>query len=419
MKKIDFKINASENIAITENLFNYKRWFNGMKKFSSIKTLPPVAQEEPLNFYFYTSVAFEDWNWENSIEKGIGGSETSIVEMSWRLARRGHNVTVYAPIPKDSPHEWRGTKWYRFEEATFKEPGIWVIYRVPEAADSFPKDRIDHQYWLLWQDWDYPTLTKKRAEAFNLHITLCKAHGKYMLDRYPFVAGRQWLSSNGVKVDLLEEIEKENIVRNPKKIMYASSPDRGMKYALQVFKKAREFVPDIELHMFYGFDNLDKLIKDQPDSPLAKSKAEIMELLKQPNVNFHGRISQPELYRQWLSTGIWIYITNFFETSNITGMEAQGMGAVPVFSPIFAQKENIRNGIGIEGPAEEPLTIARAAAEVVRLALQPELQDQIREDMVPWARKRFNWEVFVTQWILEAQGKRGEFEKHYEFPTQL
>lgn len=374
-----------------------------------------------MDFYFYTNIAFEPWNWENSIKKGIGGSETSIVEMSWRLAARGHRVTVYAPIPKNSPHEWRGTKWLRYEKAEFKEKGVWILYRCPEIVDKFLPRRKSQKLWLLWQDWDYPTLTKIRAKHVDLHITLCKSHGRYILDRYPYISKKQiWLSSNGVKIDLMEEVEKLNVIkRNPKKMMYASSPDRGMKYALQIFKKARAFVPDLELHTFYGFNNLNKLIKGRPDSPLAKSKNEIMELIKQPNVYFHGRVSQPELYKHWLSSGIWCYITNFFETSNITGMEAQAMGAIPVFSPIYAQGENIKNGIGIEGNAEEPLTIARAAAEVVRIASQPQLQDQIRETMIPWARDRFDWENFVEAWICEAENRRKDYESKYDFPSQL
>jgi glycosyltransferase involved in cell wall biosynthesis len=141
--------------------------------------------------------------------------------------------------------------------------------------------------------------------------------------------------------------------------------------------------------------------------------------LDQPGVTFHGRVGQRELYKEWLKSGIYIYETNFFETSNIASQEAQAMGAVPVFSPIFAQKENIKHGIAVEGNANDPLTHARFAAELVKLATQPELQELIRKPMMAWARKRFDWENFVTQWELEAEGKREEFEKLYDFPVQL
>src|SRR3990167_1047237 len=51
-----------------------------------------------MDFYFYSPVAFEKWDFRNSIETGIGGSETSHVEMAWRLARRGHKAVTHPPI---------------------------------------------------------------------------------------------------------------------------------------------------------------------------------------------------------------------------------------------------------------------------------------------------------------------------------
>ena len=41
---VGLEIKAEERITLTENLFNFKRWFNGMKKFSSIKTQPPLTK---------------------------------------------------------------------------------------------------------------------------------------------------------------------------------------------------------------------------------------------------------------------------------------------------------------------------------------------------------------------------------------
>jgi glycosyltransferase involved in cell wall biosynthesis len=374
-----------------------------------------------VRFIFYTNISFEPWDYDNSVKKGIGGAETSIVEMAWRLARLGQEVIVYAPIKKTTKRKWRGTTWIHFKKANFKLKGQWILYRCPEIVDKFLPRRKGQKIWLLWQDWDYPTLTPKRLRGVDKHITLCKAHGQYMLDRYKSLGkNRLWLSSNGIKRDLIEEIEKEKIRRNPRRIMYASSPDRGLKQALLVFKKAKEYVPDLQFYAFYGFNNLNKLIKGLPEThPMVKNVNEIKVLLKQKGVHFGGRIPQQQLMREWFKSGIYLYITDFFETSHISGMEAQACGAVPVFSPIYAQAENIQHGVGISGKSSEPLTIARAAAEVVRIAIQPQLQKQIRDTMIPWARDRFNWDVFVVQWIAEAYDKRKGFESKFPFPEQL
>lgn len=369
-----------------------------------------------MKFYFFTNISFEDWDYNNAVKQGIGGSETSIVEMSWRLAARGHDVTVYAPIKKTTKPVWRGVKYKRFEKATFKENGVWILYRCPEMIDKC-KQTKSRQVWHLWQDWDYPQMNKERIHSAK-HITLCKAHARYMIDRYPGI--KPWITSNGIKLDLIAEIDKAFVrpQRDRYRVMYASSPDRGLKYALQVIKKAREYEPRINFHAFYGFNNLDKLIKGQPNSPMAKDKDEILELLKQENVYFHGRINQKQLMGEWFKSSVYLYITNFFETSHISGMEAQACGAIPLFSPIFAQAENLRYGVAVEGRAQDPLTIARAAGELVKLMALPEEQEKIRAEMIPWARERFDWDVFVKQWILEAKGARNTFEGMYSFPEQ-
>lgn len=370
-----------------------------------------------MDFYLYSPICFEKWDFRSSVKTGIGGSETSHVEMAWRLAKRGHKVVTYTDIPDDCPEDWRGTKWYSLEKATFKEPGIWIIYRDPSTIDKFPpiKERKDQTVWLLMQDWDYPNWSKKRLENADSIIAMCKWHARHTVERYSIIKEKIWLNSNGLKVDLIEKTEKKNIFRNPKKIIYASSPDRGLKPALISFKKAREYIGDLELHIFYGFNNIDKLIVKNPKSYFVSLKKELLKLMKQEGVYFHGRVTQDELYEQWFSSGIWIYETNFPETSCISCMEAQAMGAIPIFSPVWAQGENIKYGIAIPGHPDDSLTHARFASEVVRLAMNPKLQETIRAEMMPWARQRYDWEKMVDLW--EAKVSNSKYS--HEYPEEM
>lgn len=123
--------------------------------------------------------------------------------------------------------------------------------------------------------------------------------------------------------------------------------------------------------------------------------------------------------REWFKSSVYLYITNFFETSHISGMEAQACGAIPVFSPIFAQAENLKWGMGVQGDAKDPLTIAKAAGDLVKLMANQDWQAEIRPQMMEWARERFDWDNFVWQWECEAWGDRTMYELAYDFPSQL
>jgi glycosyltransferase involved in cell wall biosynthesis len=362
-----------------------------------------------MRWNFFAPIHFERWSWENSITTGIGGSETSQVEMVWRLARRGHEVTSYAPIPDDCPGEWRGTSWRRFEDCRFEEPGLWILYRCPDAIERFDLTRTDQRRWLMMQDWDY-SWKPEYMEHIERVMVLSQAHAKWLVEQRPFLADKMLVTGNGVKLDLIEQIEAEEGLpyRNPHRLMFASSPDRGLLPLLKVFRHVRELIPDLELHVFYGLNNIQKFVDLEQTSPLGRrwrTKAEEIARAVDhtPGVTWHGRVSQNQLYREWLQTGLMAYVSNFWETGYITGQEAQCLGAIPIVNNTWAQGEVCRHGVHIQGDAEgDRLVQARFGGAIARLALQPELQELIRAEMVPEARKRCDWKNYVDQWIEEA-----------------
>jgi glycosyltransferase involved in cell wall biosynthesis len=361
-------------------------------------------------FRFYSEPTFEKWNWTNPDTQGIGGSETSHIEMCRRLAERGHKVYSYAPMYEPIAHGPAGVLWQHSETCKFWEPtDVWVIYRYPQAVDLIPHGA---NIWLICQDVDYPkTLTFERAKRFSRIVALCQAHADFLKKKYPPVADRVCVSSNGIKREIIEEVATNPPVRNPRRLIYASSPDRGMEYLLDIFPRAKEIVPDLELHLYYGFDNIEKLeAKYGPDHFISRNAMRLRDMMNQPGVVMHGRTAQPDLIREWFKSGIWCHPSEFTETSCITSMDAQACGAIPITTPTWAVGENVKHGIFIEGNIKSDLTHARYALQLASLALQPEEQDKIRAEMMTWARKQFDWERVVDQWAnwawLDSQAGR-------------
>lgn len=370
-----------------------------------------------MRFNFYSPVHFEKWDWRNSVERGIGGSETCHVEMAWRLARRGHEVYSYAPLPRDTRDgaRWRGTTWARLERWDPDAPGIHVIFRNAECLDRMDK-RTDQQIWLVCQDEVPIGLNEERAAKIDKVLAYCQWHGRHMTRHLgKLVRDKIVVTSNGLKTDLLRQVEARCVPgRDPYRLMFASSPDRGLVQLLQIFRRAREFEPKLNLHIFYGVDNIKKLLKFNPR--FGRYRGFLDELkagLDQPNVTWHGRVSQVELYREWLKTGLWVYPTNFTETSCITCMEAQALGAVPIFSPRAALAENVIGGVPIEGDPADDSTGAtvrdRFVNEIVRLTWHPVIQEDHRRQIIGPARARFAWDRQVDQWEGWLYGWAGRF----------
>lgn len=350
---------------------------------------------------FLAPVHFEKWDYR-ALDRGIGGSETSIIETSWRLARRGYDVKVYAPIDDGCDNEWRNTIWLPLEELDATEDAIWIIARTTTPLEN---NDFYGEVWIQMQDVDLPegdaAWSQKRLEKIDRVIALSQSHANYLIRKHPDIGDRICISSNGIRVELFEEIEREGIERNYKRLIYASSPDRGLAQAvLPLWGRIIERIPDAELHIYYGFDNIDKIISygDVRSVYYRKLKEEVHQLTQQPNVFWHGRVGQRELYRAWLSSAIWPYFSDFTETSCICSMESQAGGAIPVTRPLWAVGENVMYGFFVNGSCyEDTLTRSSLVAHTIQLLMDTDLQDMIRLPMMAEARKRFSWERIIDQ----------------------
>lgn len=398
-----------------------------------------------MKFVFISERTFEPWDWTNPEIAGIGGSETSHIEMAQRLARAGHDVMSYAPLMDDTQMvgmsritgfagpaaaaftdpagvEWRAIEKFLSVTGRAHVPDlVYVIYRAPHLVDLLPAGSIA---WLICQDTDYVRpdnlLDLDRASRFTRIITLCEAQRKAMrrrLDSLPGSKGRRdniAVSSNGIKretIEALESLSSETPYgpeRNEYRLIYASSPDRGLENLLPIFERVREIVPEAELHVCYGFNNIDKVIDriDQQGytvNPVAETRARLLSEMERLGVHHYGRLGQSELLGHWLRSAVWCHPSNFTETSCITCMDAQACGAIPVTNPIWAVGENVQHGVFIEGDVRSEAIRARYVHAVAELLLNPQMQQEHRRDMMPWARGRFDWDNFAVQWQYWAE----------------
>jgi glycosyltransferase involved in cell wall biosynthesis len=357
-----------------------------------------------MRYTFLSPVSIRPWAWPD-LEAGVGGNEQGVGEMAWRLAARGHECNIYCDVPwEEGAREWRGTTWRHFKTCNFQQPGIWLLCRCPQAAAQFAV-RPDQKVWLIVQDFEYDW-SADYFDRIDRILFTCQTHYDIIARRHPQLLPKMGLTANGVKVDLIEDLERnEALVRNPHKIIYASSPDRGLRNLLRIFGRAREVLPDLELHAFYGFDGIDAIAK-RPGGwpPMEREKALITELAaRTAGVQLRGRVTQTQLYREWLTSGMMVYCTTFFEMSAVALREAQCGGAVPIVSPVWGLGDNLRHGVAIQGDPADEMTIARFTGEVIRMA-NPDYQERIRAEMMPDARKAFDWQVYLPQWEEMANG---------------
>jgi len=119
--------------------------------------------------------------------------------------------------------------------------------------------------------------------------------------------------------------------RDPLKVIFSSSPDRGLVQAIDIVKKARTISGlDLKLHCFYGTDNMRKMgMTEWADQIESKIKAHDF-------VVYHGFVPKRTLMRHFKESAVWLYVNDFIETFCITALEAMCAGTWPIVRPIAA-----------------------------------------------------------------------------------
>ena len=338
--------------------------------------------------------------------RAMGGSETALLYVARGLAALGHPVTVAAhPGAREGTYD--GVVYVDISSPGWRERrdvDITVVFRqLPHARRRLPgRHRLfwGHDHIGLYPE--LPAGLKRTvlsgAWRFGYRLLGRSAPGivavsRWLADCYVRFAGwpsdRVWVIPNGVNPELFQGLDADPPEHGPRppRVAYTSVPERGLALLItRVMPAIWREMPDVELHVF-SYRPLEAY------RPLARSAGR--------RVVFHGGLPQRELARALASCDLWLYPTDFPETSCIAAMEAQAAGLPVVTSARYALRETVEDGgtgILVEGPVGSEEYVARFASAAVRL-----LRDsRLRRAMGERARRRilseFTWERAAQRW---------------------
>jgi tetratricopeptide (TPR) repeat protein len=336
---------------------------------------------------FFCGSAWEDWV-DSSVVGGIGGSEEATIYLSRELTKLGYKVTIFNQCG-ELAGEYRGVTYKNFYDFNPKDEfNIVISWR----HNIFEK-KVKAKKRIIWLH-DVPgkdQFLSEESDTYDKVIVLSQFH-KSLLKNVP--EEKIYVSRNGLNMADFENIVEE---RNPQRMIYASSYDRGLQPFLKyVYPEVLKEVPEVELHIFYGWNTYDAMIKEGRRSQ--EWKDEMVKLMNQRGVAEHGRIGHKRLAKEYFKSGIWAYPTNFEEISCIGGMRAQVCGSVPVVNDYAALKETVRWGIKNEGDVTLKETYDNYAKFLISILKDPQKQEEIRKEMMPQAKELFSWQGVAEDW---------------------
>ena len=201
-----------------------------------------------------------------------------------------------------------------------------------------------------------------------------------------------YLLKNGIHLPDFVADEK----RAANRLIYTSTPFRGLTYLPTILKELRKKHADLEWHVFSGYQ-----VYAGPDGhfdPTAEKQfADITQRLSQaPGIVLHGNVKQSELAREFLKSTILAYPNSHKETSCITAMEAQAAGCPIVTSALAALPETVGNaGLLIRGIPGSSQYLRDFIIAVDRLLSDATLYKTLSENGRQRAQE-FSWTTIAT-----------------------
>lgn len=334
---------------------------------------------------FYCGNSWEDWA-DCSTIKGIGGSEEAVIYLSRELVKLGWDVTVYNQCGAMAG-VYNGVKYVNFTEFNVNDH---FYYFVSWRNNIFRDTPIYAKQTILWLH-DVPhNVSGKNGNLFKKVVVLSQFHKSIVP---PNVDNTQiFVSSNGINT---EDFKDKGIIRNPHRMIYTSSYDRGIEHLLMEWPQIKAAVPDAELHLFYGWYTYDELMKAGRRPP--DFKAKMLKLMAQEGVYEHGRVGHKQLVRELQQSGVWVYPSHFEEISCISAMKAQAAGCVPVCTDYAALNETVKTGIKVHGRCGDGETMQEFKKELIKILKSEEDQERLRKEVLQY-KDSFGWDKVAEDW---------------------
>lgn len=211
-------------------------------------------------------------------------------------------------------------------------------------------------------------------------IVLTEFHKQIVKQIYDIEDSKIHVIGNAIST---EKFNKE-VKKNRNKFIYTSCPKRGLDLLLKLFPDIHSEFPETELYIYRGGESF--------------SKQQLDTIAQYPYIHYLGAKPNEFIAEEFLSSGIWLYPTDFIETYCISALEAQMAGCMCITGQIGSLPEIVGNRGVVIGDHYGSPQYNEAIMKSVRVFLKTDLYDNKIKKGKEWARQQ-RWENICDKWM--------------------
>lgn len=316
--------------------------------------------------------------------KGIGGSETAVVYMAKHLKDiTKKRVVVFNHRKEDAVFD--GVEYISNEKMGeyFKNnrPKVNIAWRYSAKITQAPT-------YVWCHDLLAPNLHMQ--DNYEKVMCLSEFHKKYVHSMIGLPNEKILVTRNGIEPSKFSD---QVFQKKKGKVIFSSSPDRGLDMAIRVMDEVVKVIPEAELHVFYGFDNMRKM---GLDADIEKIEAMIYT---RKWIKFKGNTQQNELMKEMQSSEVWLYPTNFNETFCITALEMLANKVYPIARSVGALQNTLADACSkgqaslLDDVCETDEAIAKYAEQVISAINEEKWKN------VDLPIEHHDWKAVAHEWV--------------------
>ncbi|PIR22382.1 MAG: hypothetical protein COV44_08210 [Deltaproteobacteria bacterium CG11_big_fil_rev_8_21_14_0_20_45_16] len=326
-------------------------------------------------------------------ERAVGGTETGLIRMAEELQKLGHEVYIYGSHTKPPPSFPKYLPAAEIEKA----PEFDIFICIRDWIPCFYKVKTKKIFFWTGDSYDqFPNygIGDKRISD-RIDALLCVSHWQAteISLRSGFPREKCYILQNGIHLEHFSGTEN----KNPMRLIYSSTPYRGLEFVPALFYALKTRNPELELHIFSSYE-----IYDQTEDPRYSKVKE--ELARLPDCHVHTSILQQDLARKFMKSSILFYPCHFEETSCITAMEAMAARCVPLTTRLGALPETIGDaGILIDGLPTQDSYNREFLTMAHRLLTEEDFRNNLakkgfeRAETMSWKARAKEFENFMKE----------------------
>jgi glycosyltransferase involved in cell wall biosynthesis/2-polyprenyl-3-methyl-5-hydroxy-6-metoxy-1,4-benzoquinol methylase len=282
------------------------------------------AGRQTIVFYTDTALAFDG----SSLEAGpLGGSETDVINLAKKFKLYGFNVKVFCRTLNEGTFD--GVSYIDFNK--FNPTMKMDVFIASRSMGIFRRNPLAAKK-IMWMH-DMPRLEYQLDKIPNIDIfvALSEFHKKETVKLFPSIESKIIILENGIDT---ARFKSKNIPRDPMRLIYSSTPFRGLDILLELFPKIREQVPEAKLYVFSGMSLYG--MGNSPELQKIIDKAKTME-----GVIYSEPVNQYRLAEEMMQSALLVYPSTFPETFCNTVNEAITAGTPIVTTNLGALPETV------------------------------------------------------------------------------